>query len=135
MRITIILFTMMMLGCAGRCQKLEEPTTYEVGISFNSTCCGVPSETPLREFIDSFKLKNSIPEIKAVHIGPLGREGEYRIGFPLTEMNEAQKDVFINGLKEIKKLIGDPGMLHIIQEMKINMQELPKRAKQKEVQF
>ncbi len=124
-----------MMGCSGYSQKAGSDSTFQVGVAFNSMCCGVPSETPMKLFIDSFKLKYDIPEILATRIGPLGREGEYRLGFGLSEMNALQKKEFISGLSNIQKLKDDPGSIRIVPEMRIVIQELPPRARFKEIRY
>lgn len=125
----------MMTGCTGNSQQFASDTTYPVGLMFSSECCGVPSEATLQAFTNSFKHDHSILQINAIHIGPIGREGEYRIAFPLAEMNKSQKGLFISGLKSIEKPKDDPGNIHVITDFRVNMKELPKRAKQTEIHY
>jgi len=135
MRLLLVLVILVLSGCWGYSQKLPADTSYPLCLQFVSHCCGVPSEAPVKEYIDSFKLNQHIPEIKAIHIGPLGREGEYRIVFTLNELNDTQKAAFISGLKNVRKQGDDPGDIHILTDERINMQEFPKRTKQTEISF
>ena len=79
-------------------QYRDSTIQYPIVVEFQSVCCGVPSEAPLVSFLKNFKRTNKIKKIKVYKIGPLGREGEYHLGFKLTEFNRAQKKSFIKKL-------------------------------------
>src|SRR5882757_6138381 len=81
----------------------QKRSTYPLAIMFNSMCCGVPDSKPLFDAVIYFKRKNKInKKLHYVHIGPLGKEGEYMIAFSLAELTKKQKTAFI---KEIKKVV------------------------------
>ena len=109
--------------------------SYPLVISFQSQCCGVPTETPLRSFIIAFKKKYKIKTISASHIGPMGREGEYYLAFKLTELNKKQTKDFINKVKQLKKLPGDKGTFSFNEKMDIDPAKLSGRTTIKTVDF
>ena len=78
---------------------------YPIAVKFQSVCCGVPSDVPLQKAIKSFKKRYKINIIDAVHIGPLGREGEYDLAFPLNEMTDTQKKAFIKNILCLKSCL------------------------------
>ena len=109
--------------------------SYPLVMSFQSQCCGVPTETSLHSFIAAFKKKYKIKKISAIHIGPMGREGEYYLVFKLTELNKKQKKDFISKIKKIKKLPDDRGTFSFTEKMEMGPGSLPQRAKSEEVNF
>lgn len=88
-------------------------TTYTVLLSFKSSCCGVPSDEPLMKMIKKFKKQYHLKSISADHIGPMGREGEYYLGFRLKEMNKVQKAAFIKQLDKLVPLMKDRGAVSV----------------------
>jgi hypothetical protein len=74
---------------------------YAVAFNFSSKCCGVPDNKPLLDAVMDFKNKNKLKEIVYDRIGPLGKEGEYKLGFYLLELNKKQKVKFISLAKKI----------------------------------
>ncbi len=59
---------------------------YPFVVKFNSFGTGVSSDKPLLTYIAAFKKKYKIKKITYMRIGPMGREGEYHMAFPLNEM-------------------------------------------------
>ncbi|MEO6490120.1 MAG: hypothetical protein ABIO04_09295 [Ferruginibacter sp.] len=112
-----------------------QKTVYPVVISFHSECCGVPSDSSLRIFIDHFKKHYKIKRITADYIGPMGREGEYYLGFKLRELNKKQAGYFKTKVKKIKKLPGENGSLVVRLKMEIDPQSLPGRAASNKILF
>jgi hypothetical protein len=83
--------------------------TYAVAINFNSKCCGVPDAKPLLDEIVAFKKLNKIKSISYDNIGPLGREGEYMMGFSLKELTKKQKISFVKLVKKVVPTLKTPG--------------------------
>jgi len=110
-------------------------THYALIVSFQSHCCGVPTETSLRNFIASYKKKYRIKKISANRIGPMGREGEYYLAFKLTELNKKQAKDFISKVKKIKLLKEDKGSLSFKEKEEIDATGLPQRAVRKTIDF
>ena len=81
--------------------------TYSVTINFNSVCCGVPDSKQLFNEIILFKKKNKIKTIAYEKTAPLGKEGEYMLGFMLKELSKKQKVLFIDLLKKTVPLLTD----------------------------
>jgi hypothetical protein len=54
-------------------------------------------------------------------IGPLGREGEYHLGFKLTEFNRAQKKSFIKKIKQIVPKLNDKGLAVVNENVEVNL--------------
>jgi hypothetical protein len=109
-------------------QDTTKVTTYPLVISFQSICCGVPSDSTLKSFILSFKKKNKIKKIVAKHIGPMGREGEYKLAFPLKELTKKQATNFISKIKKIKPLPTENGKLSFEENSKMDPNSISRRA-------
>lgn len=104
------------------------PVTYRYVIQFNSECCGVPDATPLMKAIQSFKKKNKIKKISYFLISPMGREGEYHMAFPLTELNKKQTALFIKQMDLLVETLKDKGSATTEQNMLVDKQNLSPRT-------
>ena len=124
-----ILFTCMVciLTCSLYAQT-RDSISYPVIIQFNSECCGVPSDKPLRDFVKTFKKKYKIKKLTAVRISPMGKEGEYWLAFSFRELTRKQTAVFTRGLKLITPKLKDPGSATIVQNFQVVRSDLPGRA-------
>jgi hypothetical protein len=123
------------IGFSTKAQTKDSIVRYPLVIQFQSVCCGVPSEAPLISFIKTFKRNNKIKKITAYKIGPLGREGEYNVGFKLTELNKAQKKSFIKKLKLLMPKLNDKG-LAVVNEMEtINLKSYPSNVSVERVKY
>jgi hypothetical protein len=109
-KILTFLFASMLLTAAA---YAKQPDTYPVIVSFNSMCCGVPSDSLLMNMIQRFKKQYKIKQVTADKIGPMGREGEYYLAFRLKEFSKAQKIKFIQQLKKTAALMKDKGSAEI----------------------
>lgn len=109
--------------------------TYPIVVSFQSVCCGVPSETSLQNLISTFKKKQQVKQITASHIGPMGREGEYYMAFELKELTKKQRKDFILKISKLEKAPSDKGILSIIKNMDWYPANAPVRAKVKTVLY
>ena len=121
----LICISIVLMGFVAKAQTKDSIIQYPIVIEFHSVCCGVPSEEPLILFIKTFKRKNKIKKITAYKIGPLGREGEYNLGFKLNELNRAQKKSFIKKMKFLVLKLNDKGQAVINEIVKINLNEYP----------
>ena len=110
-------------------------TRFPVVVSFQSICCGVPSDSTVISYIRAFKKKNKLKSITATNIGPMGKEGEYYLAFSLKELNKKQVRTFISGLKKVKKLPGETGEISFIENYSLEDKPKPRRAKEKNVVF
>lgn len=99
MRQTLLLILMASLS-------LMQESHYAVLVNFRSMGTGVPSDKPLLAYVRAFREAHQQDSIQVDRIGPLGREGEYAIGFRLSELNSKQKKAFIQGLKKIRFTTG-----------------------------
>jgi hypothetical protein len=118
-----------------KAQTKDSIVRYPIVIQFQSVCCGVPSEEPLITFLKTFKRNNKIKKITAYKIGPLGREGEYNVGFKLTELNRAQKRSFIKKIKLLVPKLNDKG-LAVVNEMEtINLTSYPSNVSVERVKY
>ncbi len=106
----------------------QDSTVYPVVVQFQSFCCGVPDDKPLKEFICTFKKQHKIKKITAWHIGPMGREGEYWLAFPLTEMNAQQADLFKQQVKAIAATLKDKGGAVVEENLIVNPADLSRGA-------
>ncbi len=109
--------------------QTHQSTLYPVVLQFQSECCGVPADTSLKLYVQSFRKKYKIKKkLKAVHIGPMGKEGEYWLAFSLKELNKKQRSFFINQLKPVVIKLKDPGSVTLIENMSVQSSDLPSRA-------
>lgn len=104
----ILFFLLLTMFTSNSLFAQAKTNTYTVAISFNSKCCGVPDAKPLFEEITKFKKLNKIKSITYDNIGPLGREGEYMIGFSLKELSKKQKVAFTTLMKKIVPTLKTP---------------------------
>ena len=102
--------------------------TYKVSVYFGSFAEGVPSEKPLIKFLENFKKENKLTCICADRIGPLGREGEYKLAFALTEMSKKKAEKFISQITEVAATMKERGQATISLDDKINLSELSERT-------
>ena len=72
---------------------------YDIVISFNSICCGPPSDNFLHEFVDSFNNKNRV-HITGWQLGSCGREGESKILFTVKGLKKIAAKRFIKSIKK-----------------------------------
>jgi hypothetical protein len=103
-----IIYLMAALMIFTNARSADHNTPYPIAVNFNSICCGVPDSKPLFDMIKTFKKKNKIKTISYDRIGPLGKEGEYRLGFPLTELTKKQKTSFIAAIQKCVPTIKTP---------------------------
>ena len=109
-KLILSVFTILMLATTAKAQQTD---TYPVLVSFNSMCCGVPSDTLLMKMIKAFKKQYKIKQVTADKIGPMGREGEYYLAFRLKEFSKAQKVKFIQQLKKTVAMMKDKGSAEV----------------------
>ena len=109
-------------------QKMEEERKYPIVIAFGSIGTGVPDAKPLEEFVVKFKKDNKVKALSADKIGPLGREGEYKICFLLSELYDNQKTKFIDSLKEVVTKLNDRGYATLNFDEVIDRETLGSRA-------
>lgn len=76
------------------------PATYELVISFNSICCGPPSDEFLHSFIDTFNKKNKV-HVAVWQLGGCGREGESKVLFSLKNLKKKNAKKFIDSMIKI----------------------------------
>ena len=115
--------------------KSKVGTKYAAVISFNSFGTGTPSDKPLRQYITKFKKSAAIGKICADKMGPFGREGEYKLGFVLKELNVSQKRRFLSGLIKVVAAMKDKGNAELLLNQTINLKEMNERATTEIVTF
>lgn len=103
MKLVLTLFSFFLMNCnksASPAAATGDPS-YVAGVSFNSICCGPPSDDFLKSFVVKFNTDNDV-KLTADKIGGCGREGEFVVLFRLGKIKEATSKKFI---AEIEKLI------------------------------
>lgn len=108
--------------------QIRDSISYPVVIQFNSECCGVPSDKPLKNYVKAFRKKYKIKKITALHVGPMGKEGEYWLAFSFKELSRKQAAVFTRGLKLITAKLKDRGSATLVENTAIVHSDLPVRA-------
>ena len=123
-----IFFAICLTAALSTAAFAQNSTTYPVLVSFNSMCCGVPSNTPVLKLIKSFKKQYKIKQVAVDSIGPMGREGEYYLAFRLKEFSKAQKIKFIQQLKKTAASMKEQGSAEIKENETINKADLSSRT-------
>ena len=113
----------------------EKTKTLSFVVKFQSVCCGVPNDSPLKKAINYFKKTNKLQKITATKIAPMGREGEYWIGFSLKELNRKQKSSFIRKMKTTTGKMKDKGYAACEENVKATIAELPSNIQFEEISF
>ncbi len=106
----------------------QNTETYPVIVSFNSMCCGVPSNEPVMKLIQRFKKQYKIKKVSVDSIGPMGKEGEYYLAFRLKEFSKAQKIKLIQQLKKTAAGMKEQGSAEIKENQTINKADLSSRT-------
>lgn len=109
----------------------QDVKEYKVSIAFNSIGTGVPNDAPLIAYIKNFKKKYKVKSILGERIGPLGREGEYKIGFMLKELTKTKQTIFINGLKKTASTMNDRGSADVTVNDSIDLNSLGRSTVEK----
>ena len=76
----------------------QDTSRYALVLDFYSIGTGTPGDQPLKNFITTYRSKNKLKPLSATRAAGLGREGEYAIILPLTELTAKQKKQFITAL-------------------------------------
>ena len=121
----LFIFTIVLLSTTVFAQKIN---TYAVVVSFNSMCCGVPDNTPVKKLIRNFKKQYKIKSMSVDSIGPMGREGEYYLAFRLKELSKSQKIKFVQQLKKIAPSMKDKGSAEIKENVVVDKADLSSRT-------
>lgn len=113
----------------------QDSTVYPIVIQFNSIGTGVPTDSALRRFIISYKKKNKIKKIRAAHIGPMGREGEYWLCFLLEELTPKQAAAFRKGIKNVAEKPTERGSTVFVENMALGENQISGRTTSSSVIF
>ena len=124
-KIVLTTLILCLLVPLAKAQTMKFPAT----LMFTSECCGVPSDSSVLKMIRHFKKQYKIKTISWYHIGPLGKEGEYNMAFPLTELKAAQKRIFIKKLRKLTLFVGGPGHLTLSTDYILDKSSLSGRSK------
>ncbi len=68
-------------------------------------------------------------------MGPFGREGEYKLGFQLNELDTNQKKEFICCLQKVVAAMRDKGNAELLVNQSINLKEMNVSATSEVVKF
>ena len=123
-----IFFSLLAMLVLATTASAQQKDTYPVVVSFNSMCCGVPSNAPVMKLIRAFKKQYKIKQVAVDSIGPMGREGEYYLAFRLKEFSKAQKIKFIQQLKNTTATMKDKGSAEIKENETVDKASLSSRA-------
>ena len=119
------LFIFFVLCCSAQTNK------YKIVVKFGSMCCGVPSNKPLLDYITVFKKKNKIKKIACDKIGPMGKEGEYHMGFTLRELKKKQVAIFVKGVTVLASTMKEQGYANVVENIELDLTSLGRATIQK----
>jgi len=123
-----IFFTFLLYILATVPAIAQKNTVYPVVVSFNSLCCGVPSNEPVKKLVQRFKKQYKIKKVTVDSIGPMGREGEYYLAFSLKEFSKAQKVLFIQQLKKTAATMKEQGTADVRENETVDRSALSGRT-------
>lgn len=135
MKIIILLLVALTFSQCSVSQIKDSVLNYPVVIKFQSKCCGVPEQKPLDSAILLYKINNHIRIIKADKISPMGREGEYYLGFKNSAFLLKHKKTFIAMLRTMCKKMKDPGYVELEEDFIIRKSDLPSSVEIKGIVF
>ncbi len=115
----------MVMSCIAQTNK------YRIVIKFGSMCCGVPDNKPLLDYIVAFKKKNKIKKIAYDSIGPMGKEGEYDMGFTLKELKKKQVAMFVKEVTTLATTMKEQGYTNVEENVEIDKTSLGRATIQK----
>ena len=104
-------------------------------IQFNSYCCGVPDEQPIRNAIHEWLIQEKISKLIAWKLAPMGKEGEYWICFEANRTFHSLKPNLIEAISRISNQPQDKGGISIDSNRVIDPVSLPKQAKWEKIIF
>jgi len=131
----IAFFICLLFWQVSYCQSKDSTLKFDLAVSFGSYCCGVPDAAPLKKGIVQFKKKYHIKKIKATHISPLGREGEYLIGFNLQSFSPTKRKKFIQTIQSISAKLRDKGFAETTEQYTVDLNSLPAQVSLKQIYF
>ena len=88
----------------------------------------MPDETALMNALKVFKKKNKVKKITYYLISPMGKEGEYHMAFPLTELSKKQTALFIKQMDLLAESLKDKGSATTEQNMVVDKSTLSSRT-------
>ena len=118
MKRILLVLTLFSATLAANAQS-KDTTVYALSVAFNSIGTGVPSDQPLRDYISAFKKKNNLATFDVVRIGPLGKEGEYKLLFPLKNLTIKQKRLFLSKIPSVADKMSERGSVAVLVREKI----------------
>lgn len=104
-----LILSLLIFASASISAQSEGDRKFPLVVGFVSYCCGVPDNTPVINFAKSFRKKHKTKAISAYKIGPVGKEGEYYLAFPLKELNKSQAKIFIEEMEKVTVTPEDNG--------------------------
>ena len=132
-----LFFLILFIGISSclNAQDTDSIKSFPFVVKFQSVCCGVPNDNPIKKAINYFKKTNKLKRITATKIAPMGREGEYWIGFSLKEINRKQKKSFIRKIKITTGKMKDKGYATCEENLKVRIEDLPSNIQFEEISF
>ncbi len=128
------LFFLLLWHC-GICQTKDSTLQYDIAVSFGSSCCGVPNAAPLQKAIVKFKKQQHIKKIRAERISPMGKEGEYIMGFKLQSLKPSQRKKMKRIIQSVAAKLKDKGYATTTENYIIELKQLPPQATIKKIYF
>lgn len=100
---------------------------YRIILKFGSIGTGVSDSKPVLDYISSFKKKNKLKSIAYDRIGPMGREGEFYMAFPLKELSKKQQADFVKNVKQIAEKKAARGYVNAEENESLSKEEYDKK--------
>jgi hypothetical protein len=114
-------------GCLSTKPHYKKP--FELVVQFNSFCCGVPDEEPIRDVIHQVLVEEDVSGIIGWKLSPMGKEGEYWICFQSDRSFNSIKPRLTEALTELVKKPQETGSITLDSNLMLNQINLPIQAK------
>ncbi len=131
----LILISILILsvGCMPTMPYLKKPIPFVV--QFNSFCCGVPDQKPIRDAIHQVLINEGKSGILAWKLSPMGKEGEYWICFQTDRTFRSLKHKLIDAIDTVAKQPQERGGITLDSNFILNQSSIPQHAKWESIWF
>jgi hypothetical protein len=128
--IIVILFT---TGCMSTMPYLKKP--FPLVMQFNSYCCGVPDEQPIRDAIHELLIREKKSKLIAWKLAPMGKEGEYWICFQSDRTYRSLQHKLIDAIEAVTMQRQERGGITLDSNIILQRTSIPQQAKWESIWF
>lgn len=120
-------------GCLSTKPYLKKP--FALVIKFNSVCCGVPDEQPLRDVIHQIVSDEDESGFIGWKLSPMGKEGEYWICIQGDRKFRSLQSKLTDAVSELAKQPQERGGISLDSNFVLQSSSIPQQAKWESIWF